>query len=314
MALSDVNILGTTPRDLRVGRRDPAADVGDWAHARFSSRGLDPHGALDTLPFVAEPGSNAAYYHRVLKPEFDIDKPAYVGIGQELLDAARPGAAGAERGTRVLATAGAHEAAHAVDASIRPRGARTGEAGTVAEHVADVLGMTASDTITDRAALVQGEVGRPAPRSAAQYVNTFLDRGGVHHNTVFLNDAALAAREQLGSAQLGAIYLDAIEHAPRSSRISQFAHETVKSAARLHGRGSAQVRALDQAWTGVGLTRAMRHEGVKLRSARGLAAGYVTDLRIASPAMRTKLLVRAGLPLVLVSGAATGVALLARHD
>ncbi len=308
--LGDIVIIGATPTDLVLSTSDPVTSVGDWAHARFSSRGLDPRGVLESMPFLAEPGANAHYAPARHLPDFDLSHPAHVRIGQDLLDRAAPASSDAEHGLRLLATASTHEAGHAVDDSIRGMRSIQGEAGTVAEHVADVLGMAASDTITDRAPLVPGRVGRTAPRHASQYISTQLDRGGAHVNTVFLNDAALRAQELIGTDQLGAVYLDALEHTPRRPKISEFAHETVRSAARLHGPGSAQVAALDQAWTGVGLTRELRETGAKLRTRRGVIAAIPADLRHAKPAARVKIGVRVAVPVLLAGGAAAGVAML----
>ncbi|MFE7963394.1 M4 family metallopeptidase [Streptomyces cellulosae] len=182
----------------------------------------------------------------------------------------------------------AHELTHGV-VERTARLAYFDQAGALNEHLADVFGALAEQYAAghtaDKATWLIGDglftdavegaalrsmkapgtaydddvLGKdPQPAHMDDYVETFMDNGGVHINSGIPNRAFyLAATEIGGNAweTAGKVWYEALTsgEVKRDATFEQFAAATSGAAVRLFGDGSAQVKAVNAAWEGVGV-------------------------------------------------------------
>ncbi|TDD32608.1 peptidase M4 family protein [Actinomadura sp. KC06] len=98
----------------------------------------------------------------------------------------------------------------------------------------------------------------PQPGHMDDYVETYRDNGGVHINSGIPNRAFyLAATEIGGNAweKAGRIWYDTLTGGTLATDVdfAKFAAATVQSATRLYGAAAAETKAVNRAWTGVGV-------------------------------------------------------------
>ena len=98
----------------------------------------------------------------------------------------------------------------------------------------------------------------PQPAHMDDYVETFMDNGGVHINSGIPNRAFYLAATELGGhawEAAGKVWYEALTSGDvkRNATFEQFAAATSGAAVRLFGDGSAQVKAVNAAWEGVGV-------------------------------------------------------------
>ncbi len=100
--------------------------------------------------------------------------------------------------------------------------------------------------------------GDDQPAHLADYVHTMADNGGVHTNSGIPNKAFAELALALGGPaweRAGRIWYDTLRDARLrpNATFGQFAQRTAATARRLFGTGSAEVKAVTAAWTGVGV-------------------------------------------------------------
>jgi len=101
----------------------------------------------------------------------------------------------------------------------------------------------------------KGYEGDPQPGHMRDYKNTSADNGGVHINSGIPNKAAYEVAQSIGADKLGQIWYRAVtEYLTSSSQFTDAANVTVQAAADLFGPRAAEVAAVRDAWTSVGLT------------------------------------------------------------
>lgn len=101
----------------------------------------------------------------------------------------------------------------------------------------------------------------PQPAHMDDYVDTYTDNGGVHINSGIPNRAFFLAATELGGNAwdtAGKIWYETLVsgQVARDATFAQFAAATSGTAVRLHGDGSAEVKAVNAAWEGVGVPAA----------------------------------------------------------
>lgn len=101
-------------------------------------------------------------------------------------------------------------------------------------------------------------IGRdPQPSTMADYVETTEDNGGVHINSGIPNHAFYRTATALGGyawERAGSIWYDTVTGELASdSDFATFARRTVNAAERRYGVSSAEVDAVRQGWSGVGI-------------------------------------------------------------
>jgi Zn-dependent metalloprotease len=98
----------------------------------------------------------------------------------------------------------------------------------------------------------------PQPGHMDQYVRTSRDNGGVHINSGIPNRAFYLAAVEIGGnawEKAGKIWYDTLTSGLTSDTdFAAFAAATVNAATRLYGADSAELTAVQNAWSGVGLT------------------------------------------------------------
>lgn len=109
------------------------------------------------------------------------------------------------------------------------------------------------------------------PATMEDYVDTTIDRGGVHINVGIPNKAAAYIGQRLGREAMAQIYLGAIRnHMSRDGGIADLASATVESSRDVFGAGSRQVQTVIDAWRAVGIDEA----GDAVRAAASLDVGH----------------------------------------
>ncbi|WP_119729477.1 M4 family metallopeptidase [Thermomonospora amylolytica] len=98
----------------------------------------------------------------------------------------------------------------------------------------------------------------PQPGHMDDYVETYRDNGGVHINSGIPNRAFYLAAAALGGhawEKAGRIWYDTLTGDAMKPAIefAAFAAATIDTAGRLYGAGGAEVRAVQKAWSGVGV-------------------------------------------------------------
>ncbi|WP_026411904.1 M4 family metallopeptidase [Actinomadura oligospora] len=98
----------------------------------------------------------------------------------------------------------------------------------------------------------------PQPADMAHYVNTYRDNGGVHINSGIPNRAFYLAADAIGGhawERAGRIWYGTLTggKVPSTADFATFAAATVDTAKALYGASAAEVTAVRQAWTGVGV-------------------------------------------------------------
>lgn len=96
----------------------------------------------------------------------------------------------------------------------------------------------------------------PQPAHMNDYVNTANDNGGVHINSGIPNRAFYIAATTLGGFAwdyCGRIWYEAAQGRYEDVTFSEFADNTLASAARLYGNASAEVEAVRSGWSTVGV-------------------------------------------------------------
>lgn len=98
----------------------------------------------------------------------------------------------------------------------------------------------------------------PQPANMEHYVRTYDDNGGVHVNSGIPNHAFYLAATRLGGyawEKAGLIWYETLRDSQvrPNTGFRRFARRTVANAAALFGSGSAERRAVVQAWSGVGI-------------------------------------------------------------
>lgn len=94
----------------------------------------------------------------------------------------------------------------------------------------------------------------PQPAHMKDYKNTSYDNGGVHINSGIPNLAAYKVHTAIGDEKLAQIWYRAqTQYLTPTSKFVDAANFTMQSAADLYGRNSAEVKAVIDAWTAVGV-------------------------------------------------------------
>ncbi|RFU37138.1 peptidase M4 family protein [Actinomadura logoneensis] len=98
----------------------------------------------------------------------------------------------------------------------------------------------------------------PQPADMAHYVNTYRDNGGVHINSGIPNRAFYLAAAAIGGhawERAGQIWYGTLTGGklPSTVDFAGFAAATVDTAGTLYGTSAAEVTAVREAWTGVGV-------------------------------------------------------------
>jgi Zn-dependent metalloprotease len=98
----------------------------------------------------------------------------------------------------------------------------------------------------------------PQPADMAHYVNTAQDNGGVHINSGVPNRAFFLVATNIGGyawEKAGKIWYDTVcdHNLKPSANFSAFAHLTARHASSLYGNGSAERKAVLDAWKQVGV-------------------------------------------------------------
>ena len=95
----------------------------------------------------------------------------------------------------------------------------------------------------------------PQPAHMKDYKNTSSDNGGVHINSGIPNKAAYEIAMSIGRDKLSSIWYRAqTQYLTPTAKFIDAANVTVQAAADLYGKDSAEVKAVQNAWTSVGLT------------------------------------------------------------
>jgi Zn-dependent metalloprotease len=99
----------------------------------------------------------------------------------------------------------------------------------------------------------------PQPAHMDHYVQTSRDNGGVHINSGIPNRAFYLAAAELGGnawEKAGKVWYDTLTGGSLATDVdfAGFAAATVATATRLYGSGSAELTAVRNGWTGVGLS------------------------------------------------------------
>jgi Zn-dependent metalloprotease len=96
------------------------------------------------------------------------------------------------------------------------------------------------------------------PANMRDYVHTVNDNGGVHTNSGIPNHAFYSAAVAIGGnawEKSGRIWYETVRD-PRlthTANFAKFAQLTIANAGRLYGAGSAEQKAVQGAWSGVGV-------------------------------------------------------------
>ena len=99
----------------------------------------------------------------------------------------------------------------------------------------------------------------PQPGHMKDYKNVSHDNGGVHINSGIPNKAAYEVAMSIGQDKLSDIwYRTLTSYLTSSSQFTDAANFTVQSAIDLYGAGSAEAKAVADAWTSVGLTPSLK--------------------------------------------------------
>lgn len=94
----------------------------------------------------------------------------------------------------------------------------------------------------------------PQPAHMRDYKDTSSDNGGVHINSGIPNKAAYEVAQTIGTDKLADIWYRAVtNYLTPTSQFTDAANVTVQSASDLFGKDSAEVKAVQAAWTSVGL-------------------------------------------------------------
>ncbi|TYB43512.1 M4 family metallopeptidase [Actinomadura chibensis] len=98
----------------------------------------------------------------------------------------------------------------------------------------------------------------PQPGHMDHYVNTHRDNGGVHINSGIPNRAFYLAATALGGnawEKAGRVWYETLTGGTLATDVdfAGFAAETVRTATRLYGAGADETKAVNRAWTGVGV-------------------------------------------------------------
>lgn len=98
----------------------------------------------------------------------------------------------------------------------------------------------------------------PQPAHMDHYVETYRDNGGVHINSGIPNHAFYLAATGIGGnawEKAGRVWYDTLTGGSLATDIdfAGFAAATVQTAARLYGTDSVETKAVNRAWTGVGV-------------------------------------------------------------
>ncbi|QKW34953.1 M4 family metallopeptidase [Actinomadura sp. NAK00032] len=99
----------------------------------------------------------------------------------------------------------------------------------------------------------------PQPAHMDHYVETYRDNGGVHINSGIPNHAFYLAATALGGnawEKAGRVWYDTLTGGTLAADVdfAGFAAATAATANRLFGAGSAEAKAVNRAWTGVGVS------------------------------------------------------------
>lgn len=99
----------------------------------------------------------------------------------------------------------------------------------------------------------------PQPAHMDDYVDTYRDNGGVHINSGIPNRAFYLAATAIGGnawEKTGRVWYDTLTGGALAADIdfAGFAAVTVQAAARRYGADAAETKAVDRAWSGVGVT------------------------------------------------------------
>ncbi|MCW2926741.1 MAG: peptidase family protein [Thermoleophilia bacterium] len=99
----------------------------------------------------------------------------------------------------------------------------------------------------------------PQPGHMKDYKDTSSDNGGVHINSGIPNKAAYEVAMAIGQEKLSDVWYRALtKYMTSSTQFADAANFTVQSAVDLYGSGSAEAKAVADAWTSVGLTPSLK--------------------------------------------------------
>ncbi len=232
---------GTTGDDHADAALRTASIVDRALLERFGRDGVDGRGGAVELVVHAPDASNA-YWDR---------KAGRVELGDG--DGARWGAFAGSLSVM------AHELYHGViDAEVR-LDYEVAEQAALHESLADVFaaGIVGSwrigeDVITPR---VAGDAIRDLERPDVAHLDAAKRAGGEAHALSGLASlAAVRSAERIGGDAMQRVWYEALVHdLPDGARFVDAARATVAAATRLHGAGSEQQLAVEQAWESVGV-------------------------------------------------------------